>query len=104
PAPIKRTGFVSDLAIRAVDKAPLHHGLEHAPLHRAAVERRILGFRAKAADVDATGPIEIEQHEVRRGSRGEAASREPEDFRRAVGSAGAGPEAGSGACWGGAPG
>src|SRR5690349_1731782 len=76
--------FHEDLAIPAKNAAPINEGLEHAPLHGPAVERRVLGFGTKAVDFNTAGSVEVEQHQVGWDSLGEPTGGEPEDFCRAL--------------------
>src|SRR5204863_5285641 len=72
------------LIIPTEHDAPLDHGLEHAALHRSAVERRVLRFGAEAVDFNTSGSIEIEQHEIRRSSLREPSGGQAENFRRTL--------------------
>src|SRR3979490_2007515 len=66
----------------AIDGAAAHDGGHDAALHRALVERRVLGLAAELVAIDLPGIVGVEHHEVGRRAPGALSARQPEQSRR----------------------
>src|SRR6266542_4686766 len=75
----------SSLSLPGEDGAAVDDGLLSAALHRAAVERRVLRFRAEPVGIDAPQQVRIEHYQIGGRARGQPADLEPENARRVDG-------------------